>query len=32
MDRCKIFKWEVVQGVPDGVNIPCLMHGAASAN
>ena len=20
-------KWEVVQGAPDRVNIPCLMHG-----
>ena len=21
-----ISKWEVVLGVPDGLNIPCLMH------
>ena len=27
MDKCKIFEWEVVLGVPDGVIIPCLMHG-----
>ena len=26
MDRFKIFKLEVVLGVPDRVNIPCLMH------
>ena len=26
MDRCKIFQWESVLGVPDRVNISCLMH------
>ena len=26
MDRCKISEWEVAQGAPDRVNIPCLMH------
>ena len=26
MDRCKIYKWEVVLGAPDRVNTPCLMH------
>ena len=26
MDRCKVFKWEVVPGDPYRVNIPCVMH------
>ena len=26
MDKMKLSKWEVVQGAPDRVNIPCLMH------
>ena len=26
MERCKISKWEVVQGAPYRLHIPCLMH------
>ena len=26
MDKCKIFECELVLGVPDRVNIPCLIH------
>ena len=26
MDRCIIFKWEVVLGAQDRVNKPCPMH------
>ena len=26
MVRCIIYKWGVVLGAPDRVNIPCLVH------